>query len=226
MKREVEREIRLPAFALPLGELELLWQRMSNVFVGNGDIRKSISLSIPRESLEFDSIDELREYPELRGQVTQFTISMSRGAESIIVKSGGFFSTVPFLKVRGQTDLWCASAVEAVFGVIHRNRTWYWWLMHLPFTVLFYSAALLPLVVHWLLSREVKYSSPVTLAWFSAVMALGFISFTHEKLLPQATVVISNEQSFIRRYGAEIGLALGLISFVASILMWLFPIAV
>jgi hypothetical protein len=225
MKREVEREIRLPAFALPLGELELLWKRMSDVFIGQEKIRKSISFSIPRESLEFDSVEELRAYPELRGQVTKFSISMARGNESIVVKSGGFFSAVPVLMVRGHTDLWCASAVEAVIGVVDRNRTWYWWLMRLPFTLLFFFAAILPVATNWLLSREVKYSLPVTVAWFSAVATLGFISFSHEKLLPQATVVISNELGFVRRYGAEIGLALGLISFIASIFMWLFPIS-
>ena len=224
MKREVEREARLPAFALPFGELELLWKRMSDVFTGEEKVRKSISFSIPRESLEFDSIDELRAYSELRGQVTNFSISMARGNESIVVKSGGFFSTVPVLKVRGHTDLWCASAVEAVTGVIDRNRTWYWWLMRLPFTLFFFFASILPIAVNWLLSREVKYSLPVTVAWFSAVATLGFISLSHEKLLPQATIVISNELGFVRRYGAKIGLALGIISFIASVLMWLFPI--
>jgi hypothetical protein len=225
MKREVEREIRLPAFALSLGELELLWKRMGEVFTGDDKVRKSLSFSIPNESLEFDSIDELRAYPALRGQVTNFSVSMSRGTESITVKTGGFFSVVPILKVRGHTDLWCASAVEAVLGVINRNRTWYWWLLRLPFTLLFFLAALFPLGINWLLSREVKFSPPVTLAWLSAVMTLGFISFTHERLLPQATIVISNELGFIRRYGAEIGLALGVVSFIASILMWLFPSA-
>ena len=96
--------------------------------------------------------------------------------------------------------------------------------MRLPFTLFFFFASLLPIAVNWLLSREVKYSLPVTVAWFSAVATLGFISLSHEKLLPQATIVISNELGFVRRYGAEIGLALGIISFIASVLMWLFPI--
>ena len=59
MKREVEREIRLPAFALTMGELELLWKRMSDALLGDEKVRQSISLSIPHESLEFESIDEL-----------------------------------------------------------------------------------------------------------------------------------------------------------------------
>jgi hypothetical protein len=223
MKREVERELRLPAFALQTGELELLWKRMSEVLDGKETVTRSISLSIPRESLEFDSIEDLKDYPELRGRITNFSISLSSGPQKIVIKSGGFFSNVPVLKIRGESDLWCASAIEAVIPVINRNRTWYWWLLRLPFTLLFFIGSFLPYGLDWLLSREVKFSSPIALAWFSTVITLGFITVTHEKLLPEASIVITNDLGFIRRYGAEIGLAFGVISFIASILMWLFP---
>jgi hypothetical protein len=45
MKREVEREIRLPAFALQLGELELLWQRMQQLFESADPKKEAIDFS-------------------------------------------------------------------------------------------------------------------------------------------------------------------------------------
>jgi hypothetical protein len=223
MKREVEKEVRLPAFSLQMGELELLYKRMSEVFADTQPTRRSIALSIPNESLQFDSVEEIKGYSELRGRITNFSISMSCGAQSITVKSGGFFSNTPILKVQGESDLWCASAVEAVSMVINRNKTWYWWLVRLPFTLLFFLAAMMPYALNWILSKEVKFSPAVSFAWFSTVMTLGFVTFTREKLLPQAAIVITNDLGFLRRYGAEIGLALGVLSFVSAILMWWFP---
>lgn len=223
MKREVEREVRLPAFALVMGEFELLFQRMVDVFADSKPTQQKISLSVPNESLQFESVLELREYKELRGRITNFSISMSCGAKSINVRSGGFFSSAPVLKVQGDSDLWCASAIEAVAMVINRNRAWYWWLMRLPFTFLFLIASMLPYLVNSIYSKEVTFSPAVSLAWLSTVLTLGFIAFTHEKLLPQAAIVVTNDLGFLRRYGAEIGLVLGVFSFIASVLMWWFP---
>ena len=53
---------------------------------------------------------------------------------------------------------------------------------------------------------------------------LGGQIIAHVAQRRRPAVVISDELGFVRRYGAEIGLALGVISFVASILMWLFPV--
>jgi hypothetical protein len=47
MKREVEREIRLPAFALQLGELELLWQRMQQLFQSADPKKEAIDFPFP-----------------------------------------------------------------------------------------------------------------------------------------------------------------------------------
>lgn len=223
MKREVEREVRLPAFALQIGELELLWQRMQQVFESADNREDSIDLSLPSERLHFDSIDELKAYNQVRGRVTNFSLRMSQGSTSITVKTGGLFSNVPTLKAEGDSDIWCAGAVEAVLSVVLRSRVWYWWLIRAPLTLLFILAATTPYLYTLLLSRELKMSTPVALAWISVVLTLGFITFTREKLLPTAALVFTNDLGFIRRYGAEIGLALGILSLIASILMWLYP---
>jgi hypothetical protein len=223
MKREVEREVRLPAFSLERGELELLWNRITQLFTGEGSVRKSIALSLPGERLEFESMEELRQYAELRGRATNFSIFASRGGFSVSLRTGGLFTNVPVLKVQGDSDIWCASAIEAVMTVILRNRVWYWWLLRLPITLMLFLVALAPSTAEWLLSKKVELSPSATLAWFSVIATLGFISFTHERLLPTASLVFTNDLGFVRRYGAELGLVLGVVSFIASIFMWLYP---
>lgn len=225
MKREVEREIRLPAFALQLGELELLWQRMQQLFESADPKKEAIDFSLPSERLHFDSLEELKAYTQIRGRVTNFTLTISQRNTSVTVKTGGLFSNVPTLKVEGDSDIWCAGAVEAVMSVIMRNRLWYWWLIRAPITLLFLLAALAPTLYNWVISKELKMSAPVAIAWLSVVLALGFISFTKEKLLPTAALIFTNDLGFVRKYGAEIGLALGVISLLASLLMWLYPVA-
>jgi hypothetical protein len=143
----------------------------------------------------------------------------------VTVKTGGLFSNVPTLKVEGESDIWCAGAVEAVMAVVLRNRLWYWWLIRLPITPLFLLAALAPTLHNWFMSKELKVSVPLAMIWASFVLTLGFISFTSEKLLPTAALVFTNDLGFVRRYGAELGLALGVISLLASLLMWLYPVA-
>jgi hypothetical protein len=225
MKREVEREVRLPAFALQMGEMELLWQRMQQLFESTMTRKESIELSLPSERIQFDSLDELKAYKQIRGRVTNFTLRISQGSTSVTVKTGGLFSNVPTLKAEGDSDIWCAGAVEAVISVVLRNRMWYWWLIRAPLMLLFVLAAMTPYLHNWLLSRELKMSPVVAMAWLSIVFTLGFIAFTRDRLLPTAALVFTNDLGFIRRYGAELGLALGVISLIASLFMWLYPAA-
>lgn len=223
MKRKVEREIRLPAFVLHMSELELLWERVQQLFEGSNTRKESIDLSLPSERLQFDSLDELKAYRQLHGRVTNFALRISQGNMSVTIKTEGLFSNVPTLKVEGDSDIWCAGAIEAVMPVVLRNRLWYWWLIRTPLMLLFFLGAMMPSLYNWLLSRELKMSTPLATTWLAVVLALGFIGFMREKLLPAATLEFTNNFGFIRKYGTELGLALGLIAIVASLLMWVYP---
>ncbi len=64
----------------------------------------------------------------------------------------------------------------------------------------------------------------LSLAWFSAVIVLGYVSFLNDKLLPPASIIFTQELGFVRRYGSEIGLALGIVSFLFAIYTWLKPV--
>lgn len=223
MKREVEREVRLSAFNLHMGDLELLWGRVVQLFEPTEKIKTSISLSLPSERLEFDSFEEMKQYRQLRGRVTNFSIEASQGNKSVLIRTGGLFSNVPTLKAKADSDVWCAGAVEAVMSVIRSNKVWYFWFIQAPIGFLFMLSALAPYIRNWLVPNAGAVPLPLAIAWITVAVVLGFLAFTKEKLLPPATITFTSELGFIRRYGSELGLLLGLVSLILAVYTWLSP---
>lgn len=225
MKREIEREVRLPAFNLNIGELELLWQKTIALFDPTNPIYANINLSLPNEKIEFVSIDELKSYAELHGRVVNFSIHASQGKRTVSIKTGGLFNSIPTLRITGDSDVWCAGANESLLSVISRNKVWYSWFIYAPFNTMFMVLALSPWFVKQLSTKAIDPPMPVVLIWLGALMTFGFIGYFREKLLPAASITFSNELGFIRRYGSELGLLLGIMSIAIAFYMWFNPIA-
>lgn len=217
MKRELEREERLPAFDVAAGDLELLWQRMSTLFDASQKVESSIDLSLRAEKLQFDSIEELKAYGQVKGRVTNFTLRMRQGKRSVTMRSGGFFSSIPTVKAEAESEIWCAGAIEAVTGVVRTRRVWYAWFIHSPIGLTFFLLALAPSLQSWLIPQLGPMPKPLALAWFGVVVVFGFLAFTKDKLLPPAAITFTSELGFIRRYGAELGLVLGVVSLILTI---------
>jgi hypothetical protein len=219
MKREVENEQKLPAFALNAPELELLWARLTELFELEKPLRSRLHLTLPNEKLQFDGLDEVKSYGRVRGRVTQFEIEFSQESKSISVRSAApIFRTAATVKARADSDVWCAGAINTVQTVIQPNRMWYWWFVNWPFLLTFFILSMVPWVAPWFGVITFKEASPrAALAWFSVVVLLGFLAFTKDKLLPAATLTFTDEPNFVRRYGAEISLVLGVISIILAI---------
>jgi hypothetical protein len=219
MKREVEKEQKLPAFALTGSELELLWERLSELFEAGKPVRSRLHLTLPSEKLHFDGIEELKTYGRVRGRVTQFEIEFSQESRSISVRSAApIFRPTATVRVRADSDVWCAGAINTVQTVVQPNRTWYWWFVNWPFFLTFFILSMLPWVLSWLGVMTFKDAPPRdALAWLSVMLLLGFFSFIKDKLLPAASLTFTDEQNFVRRYAAEISLVLGVISTILGI---------
>jgi hypothetical protein len=84
---------------------------------------------------------------------------------------------------------------------------------------------LLPSVYSWGFLRPLIVNKAAGISWAVAFSTLAFLIFARDKLLPSATLVFTHDLGFVRRYGAEIGLVLGIVSLVASIIMWIYPFA-
>jgi len=225
MKRQVEREVRLSAFALERGDLELLWERMLALFDSNGEqpIRASISLSIPSERLTFDSIEELNSYTALRGRIVRFSLRIQQGNRSVFLSTGGVFFTTPTLKVDGDSDIWCAGAIEAVVHVVRNCRVWYFWLVNFPFTIVFMVLAFSPWLKQGPFRAFPEMPVPALLSWFVITTLFGYFAIFKERLLPTASITLTRELGFIRRYSGELGLILGVLALILATYMWIVP---
>jgi hypothetical protein len=78
MNRVVERRRNLPAFSIGLGELEVLWSRIVAGFGPETPDWASIKISLPAETLEFRTVDELRNYGGIKGRVTKISLHFGR----------------------------------------------------------------------------------------------------------------------------------------------------
>ncbi len=224
MKREILREIRLPAFSLGRGELELLCKRMESLFDPSEGSRLTINLSLPSEKLRFDSLEEFTSYDDLRGRVLDFSIKAAGGDRSVTVKTGGLFSNVPTLRTEAESEVWCAGAIEAVMSIVRANSVWYGWFIRLPLTLIFLLLALSPAIINWVTPKALPMPVELSVTWFCVVIVFGYISVFNEKLLPAASIVFTQDLSFVRRFGSELGLALGIVSFLFAIYTWLKPV--
>lgn len=225
MKREIEREERLPAFNLDTGELELLWKRLLALFDGKDNIATSIKLSLPSERLQFDSIAELKDYAQIRGRITNFSLSLSQQGRSITIKTGGLFNNIPTLKVEAETEAWCAGAVAEVMSVIRPNRVWYSWFIRAPHGSILILLSVTPYAKSWLFPKMWATPDSLAVVWFLLFVLFFFIYLKKDKLLPAASLTFTHEPGFIRRYGGELSLILAIVSLALTIYSWLHPVS-
>jgi hypothetical protein len=115
MKREIERERKTPAFCIDVADLENLLSKMSNLFNNQEKIYQSIDVTLLSEKLSFNDIDELKRYPNLKGKIINFTISMSQDGRRVIIRSGGLLSYRASVTSKGESEAWCAGAGDTVY---------------------------------------------------------------------------------------------------------------
>lgn len=222
MNRYVERRRNLPAFSIGLGELEVLWNRIIAVFGPDGPDGALVKISLRTETLEFHTLDELRNYAELKGRVTKFSLHFYQGRRILNVFPGSLGNPVPYVFAQGETEGWSAGAVEVVCSFLQSHRLWYYWFVPSPVAALLCVVALASSAVVWLLPKSPALPLWIVLAWFSTLIAFTVFHLARAILLPSSVLRITNEESFFRRHVAELSLVLALLSAVLTVVGWFF----
>jgi hypothetical protein len=98
------------------------------------------------------------------------------------------------------------------------------WLLKFPFGTVFGVLVFLP----WLKAGPFAnwpagVSGRLVLAWLPLTLFMGFFWYYKERLLPAASITFTHELGFVRRYGSELGLLLGLLALAAAVYMWAVP---
>jgi hypothetical protein len=218
MKREVRREKKLPAFSLGIGELEALWTRLAALFEKPESVYAKLEITLPSEKLEFKSIEELRQYPGLQGRVTKFSLTLAQADRYIALGSSSFASR-PEVTAIGETEAWCAGAIETTYSFLLSNKLWYSWFVTATLGWVLLLCANAPTLT-LLLPKEQSPGKPAFVAWLGITVTLAILYFFKGKLLPSSVLVITQRESFVRRHAAELSLVIALASLVLTVIGW------
>jgi len=217
MKREVEREKKIPAFSINLGELEALWERLLALFNNTENVYGSIEIALSKEKLEFDNIEELKEYPDLKGKITDFSISLLKDSRRVYLRSGSFFNPKSVVRASAETEAWCAGTVETVISFLRSYKVWYSWLAYAPLGwILFAYASIIPAIAINILPKGAIGKVSI-IGYLFTLFALAFLYFYKFRLFPSASLRITDEENFIKRYSSELSLIIALLSVILTI---------
>jgi hypothetical protein len=224
MRRNVERESKLPAFSVNVAELEVLWNRLLKLFEDSDSDRyySRLSVTLPSEELVFDNIEELRQYSELKGKTSNFSLTLSEYSSSrrISIRSGYILSSHALVRVSGDNEAWCAGAIEVVLSFLQNHKIWYSWLVSAPLGWYLFLLTWVPNIIFALLPKDIKINKLFVAAWLAITITLAIIYIGRAKLLPSSIIRFSDEESFIKKYGVELSLIIAVISAVLTIIGW------
>ncbi len=220
MKRKVERERKLPAYSIGIAELEILLERLASLFDDRDKIYRSIDISLPKEKLDFKNVAELKQYENLKGRITKFRIWLSKDDKLISIRTSGFIYPQAIVSASGDSEAWCAGAIETTYSFLQSYKVWYHWFIYAPIGWFLFVLINIPTTVIAVLPKGTVVDKYVLIGWLATVTSLAFLYFYRERLFPSATLVISEEESFIRRHSAEFGLVIALISAILTVIGW------
>jgi hypothetical protein len=164
--------------------------------------------------LEFANVQELRQYPHLPSRDIRF--SDLRTGRRIVIGSGKLRHFRADVSATAETESWCGGAVEAVFSFVKTNKLWYAWFLSPPvFWMLILILTIAPMLF------LIAYDNPpvataiipkgVIIGWLAVFIVFSLIFF-NERLLPAAVICISDSEGFVRKYVAELTLAIMAVS--------------
>lgn len=219
MKREVERERKISAFSIEVGELEALWWRLVALFENPENVYGSIDIALPTEKLEFKDIEELKQYPGLKGKVTNFSLWLSKDGRRVFIRSSSRFNSQAVVRATGETEAWCAGAIETVHSFLQSYKVWYHWFVSAPIGWILILLANIPSIAMLVLPKD-AIGKTVFIGWLATLITLAFLYVFRGKLFPAAALRITDEESFVRRHSAELGLIIALLSAVLTVVGW------
>jgi hypothetical protein len=218
--REVSREATLPAFAISIAELELIWSKLDSLFDERGLLFIStLSIELPNETLRFQSLEDLRNHKFVVPRAKSFYLHLRFGRRSVIVSSSGTFGVPGRVAVTAETEMWCAAAQEAVLSVISQHKVWHHWVHpNLPVVLLVITLFSGTAVNSYLKAADPQYQWMLTLGYVATVMSLILLVFGRNWLLPFTTLCLTQHESFIRKHQPELTLFLALLGTVFTVL--------
>lgn len=218
MKRKVERERILPAFSINILELEALWVQLQKIFEADQKNYENITIRLAKEQLVFDSLEELKRYANLKGRVSNFSLSLSNYGSNkhLTITSGYILHPLALVKASADSEAWCAGAVEIVFSFLQNHKTWYSFFVTAPLGWFFVALMNIPTLVSLILPNNAKIDKFLWASWIAITITVAIAYLGRVKFLPTAIIRFSDDESFVKKYGVEISLIIATISAILT----------
>lgn len=213
MKREVQRERKIPAFSISVGELEVLRNKLASLFARPEEVYCSINIELSNETLEFRNIEELKEYSELKGVIAKFSFVLSQDGRRVWV-GRNFFESQACVRATAETEGWCAAATETVCSFLQSYKLWYHWFIPLPF---WWMLLLFNIPNIGLVFPSFSISKAVSASLFITLIPFLFIYLFRNKLFPSSVLRVKNEENFISRHTAQLSLLIAVITLLVTL---------
>ncbi|WP_340124607.1 hypothetical protein [Methylobacter svalbardensis] len=201
--------------------LEGLWNKLCALF-DSESVHSSIKIELPSEELRFCNIEELKKYSDLPNKIDKFSIWLndmdySKGEKNLSITTKGFLDNKNTVHAQADSEAWCAGAIETTYTYLNTYKVWYSWFNNAPVGWYLFFAVNIPNICYFFLPRELLSTIKTELLiWTLAIITIGFLFVFKAKLFPGSLLIIKNNESWIRKNSAEIGLTLGLLSFIAT----------
>lgn len=210
MEREVRREKKLPAFILSVNDLEILASKILLLFPPGCTPLLEVTVKLRDETLRFEDIEELKDYRFGATQIVSFSLFCTSSPSRRSISISTFLDQLSSVLARGQDEAWCAGAVETVYCYLKEFKQWYSFVyspitfgLALIFSSLLTFATGRPAVSFMGVSTEKL--SPVS---WAVLLCVFILIFLREKVLPPARLRLVENQNFVRRYNAELTVAI------------------
>jgi hypothetical protein len=222
MKREVERQKPLPAFRLDVVELGLLVTKMLALFDEPSEVRCSISVELPAETLEFSNFDEMKEYRGFPESIKKFSVWLSQGSRRVSIHAGQIGGYRPKVSAQSEFEAWCAGAVETVFIFASSHKVWYHWFAAAPIGLFLAALMVGTQFVAIFVPKEAKVPPAAVVGWLLLAGISALLVMLRPKLFPAAVITIRQSESWFKRHVAELSLVVAILSALLTIIGWFF----
>ncbi len=178
--------------------------------------------ALPSETLKFDNFDEMKNYQTLPSTVTNFSLFIMEGGRHISIRTTGIIGTKPQVSVGGETEAWCAGAVETVFVFFVQHKASYSWFIAAPvgwlLVLLIYGVGLALIFF----AKDVKVPLPALVGWLSLIVTFTLLYVLRAKLFPVTVLSVRSGDGFFRRHVAELSLLVAVLSALLTVIGWFF----
>lgn len=222
MIREHKRETTLPAFSLDLAELDTLWTKMLNLFESPDCVYGSIKVVQPLETLTFSKVSEIKQELNVGDRIVNFEIFQSQKDRNVFIRRGILLGDSYYVRAWGDSDSWCAGAVDVISRYAQSKRTWYSWIPKIPLLKCINGCNVLAFILLIIIPRNAHNFSILLLLWLSTLTVVILLFIVQAFVFHPAIVVANHQESFIKRHATVLGFLLPLIIAIVGLLRWVF----